>query len=299
MADITIRHLTPVDPDLDAVAQELNAVDSEVTFKKFSEQSLRSFLADPGRYYFIAQINGHIAGAVHGYLHLHPTGIKYLYVDEVDTVKEFRRQGVARAMMLESFDFARYMGATEVWVGTEHENEPAKQLYLSLKPSEIENGPIYSYKVGEPRPGLKNYMPFAIPISCKGIVFEDGKIWLRRNQRGNWELPGGKLDPGEQPEQTVEREIREELGVKVRVGSVVSNYIHTINGSIDEARGVLIVMYECSFVERVGEPEHEGEAGPATFKQFSLEEIDELNMLDFYKSAIKLAASFDREAAKK
>ena len=47
------------------------------------------------------------------------------------------------------------------------------------------------------------YIPYDVPISCKGIVFENGRVWIRQNERGEWELPGGKLDPGEQPEDTV------------------------------------------------------------------------------------------------
>lgn len=35
---------------------------------------------------------------------------------------------------------------------------------------------------------------------------------------GRWEFPGGKVEPGESPEDAVHREIREELGVAVELG---------------------------------------------------------------------------------
>lgn len=38
---------------------------------------------------------------------------------------------------------------------------------------------------------------------------------------GGWELPGGKVEPGELPRDALRREIREELGVEIELGPMV------------------------------------------------------------------------------
>ncbi|WP_329134294.1 NUDIX hydrolase [Streptomyces sp. NBC_01476] len=133
------------------------------------------------------------------------------------------------------------------------------------------------------------YTTTRLPISVKGIVFEDGKVWLRLNERGEWELPGGKLDPGEQPSATVEREMAEELGMRVRPVTPVHAYRHTIPGSADEADGVLVLSYLCDVLSTTGRFELRGEGGEARFDRFSPKELVDLPMPDFYREAITAA----------
>jgi 8-oxo-dGTP diphosphatase len=58
-----------------------------------------------------------------------------------------------------------------------------------------------------------------------GIITENGRIFATQrgygDQKGGWEFPGGKMEPGESPEQALVRELKEELAVDVRVGDKI------------------------------------------------------------------------------
>lgn len=130
------------------------------------------------------------------------------------------------------------------------------------------------------------YKPYLVPVSIKGIVFEEGKVWLRKNQRDEWELPGGKMDEGEQPEETMVREMQEELGFRTKVVDVIQAHLYIIKTSEGESKGVLVVSYLCKLLDKAGEFELRGESGEAKFAKFSIDQMNGLNMPDFYKESI-------------
>ncbi len=120
---------------------------------------------------------------------------------------------------------------------------------------------------------------FRFPISVKGVIFNDEKVILLKNERDEWELPGGKLEIDETPEICVVREIEEELSIVTQVGPLLDTWVYHIHKEVV----VFIVTYGCypePFSKVSRSPEHK-EVG-----LFLVEEIQSLNMPLGYKNSI-------------
>lgn len=77
------------------------------------------------------------------------------------------------------------------------------------------------------------------------IIADDGRVLITRRKDeqpmgGQWEFPGGKLEPGEAPTAGLARELREELGVEVAVGRAW-DVLHHAYPEFD----LLMLVYAC------------------------------------------------------
>jgi len=69
-------------------------------------------------------------------------------------------------------------------------------------------------------------------IEVVGAIIKDGDRYLvgqraaNKSQGGLWEFMGGKIEPGETPEQALSRECREELALEIEDEHIIDSVVH-------------------------------------------------------------------------
>jgi 8-oxo-dGTP diphosphatase len=85
-----------------------------------------------------------------------------------------------------------------------------------------------------------------------GLVIRDGRVLITQRTAAQslplqWEFPGGKVEDGEAPVAALVRELREEIGVTVEVGTIWEVLFHAYTDF-----DLVMLVYPCTIV--AGEP---------------------------------------------
>jgi 8-oxo-dGTP pyrophosphatase MutT (NUDIX family) len=100
---------------------------------------------------------------------------------------------------------------------------------------------------------------------------DSSRVLLCLNDRGEWELPGGRLEHGEDLESCVEREVKEETGLTVRAGQL----LHAWSFEVLEGRRVVVIAYECRLASEPAVPQRSEEHDRVSFVPlYDLDQID-------------------------
>ena len=113
-----------------------------------------------------------------------------------------------------------------------------------------------------------------VVVAAAGII-RDGRVLLTRRAEGQhlaglWEFPGGKLLPGETPEATIIREIREEIGVEISVIQLLPSVKHIYSDA-----AIKLIPFVCFIrLGKIHLSEHR------TYRWVHRSELEELDWLE-------------------
>jgi 8-oxo-dGTP diphosphatase len=135
-----------------------------------------------------------------------------------------------------------------------------------------------------------------IRVAAYGVIITDDQILLahwNEGGRSGWTLPGGGIDPGEDPSDAVVREIFEETGYAAEVDELlgIHSYVVAADQRLDPTRGsalhALRIVYRAHVTGGVLTDEVDGSTDRAAWHR--LASLDELETVGLVGIALELS----------
>ena len=116
------------------------------------------------------------------------------------------------------------------------------------------------------------------PVSIKAVIIDDNKVLCLRNERNEWDFPGGKINFNDDIEECLKREVREETNLDIKNLKILKSF----NLKFNEVP-VFIVLYtaiiSCDSSISLSYEHNE-------YRFFSKSEIKDLSIIQDYKNII-------------
>ncbi|MCK5332819.1 NUDIX hydrolase [Candidatus Parcubacteria bacterium] len=131
---------------------------------------------------------------------------------------------------------------------------------------------------------MKNSQPKKIQqVSIKSLLCRDEKVLLLKTPTQIWEMPGGRIDWGENVNQAFYREIEEEIGFKnVKLGKLINTW--SFNSLRDNINHHFIIFdFEILTNEDIIRLSDEH----VEYKWVSLDEFEQMDMREGHKETLR------------
>jgi len=117
------------------------------------------------------------------------------------------------------------------------------------------------------------------PVSVKAIIIDNDRVLCLKNEREEWDLPGGKIDFNEDIENCLKREVKEEVNLEIKNLNILKPFNLKFN---DVPVLVLVYTAEISCESPINVSYEHSE-----YNFFSKAEINNLNIPQNYRDLIE------------
>jgi 8-oxo-dGTP diphosphatase len=119
------------------------------------------------------------------------------------------------------------------------------------------------------------------------VIERDGRILICQRRRGEahelkWEFPGGKMEPGESPDDALRRELSEELAIEADPGVEITRYEYAYPGRAP----ILLIFFRVT--------EFQGEPRNLVFERMEWEPVQRLPDYDFLEGDVEFIAALGK-----